>query len=185
MPSAQHGIVGPPSKWRSMAGMCSPSVRPSAYTGSITRWTPALSRHGHACPFRAGTCQGARGAGGKRGRSHGRGGEILYSNACHFPCDCSVQLRAQDKTRRRIVIRPSHNPPHDGAFKCNSPNGVPVQQAMRKVQQPADSTTRHAYSVAVSADRPLANYTPRVVPDFDGATMPLEEERLLWQKRVL
>ncbi len=64
------------------------------------RW-PAVSRHGHACPFRAGSCQRAGGAGGKRGGSHDRGGGRIYSDPCRFPRDSHLQPRAQDRTCRR------------------------------------------------------------------------------------
>jgi starch phosphorylase len=40
----------------------------------------------------------------------------------------------------------------------------------------------YLYSATVSADRPPADYTARVMPRYDGVAIPLEESRILWQK---
>jgi starch phosphorylase len=40
----------------------------------------------------------------------------------------------------------------------------------------------YRYSAAVAAGRPASDYTPRLVPYFDGAAIPLEAARILWQR---
>ena len=60
--------------------------------------------------------------------------------------------------------------------------GVPARQEMKRVRQPADATTSYVYRVAVAADRPPADYTPRLIPHFEGVAIPLEDGRILWQK---
>jgi len=45
---------------------------------------------------------------------------------------------------------------------------------------PSDSTT-HLYRAAVAGDRPAAEYTPRIVPNFPGVAIPLECDLILWQ----
>ena len=57
-----------------------------------------------------------------------------------------------------------------------------VRQEMRRVRQSAGASGSHIYSAAVSADRPPADYTARVIPHFNGVAIPLEDARILWQR---
>jgi len=38
------------------------------------------------------------------------------------------------------------------------------------------------YSGEVPSSRPVADYTPRVIPHFPGVAIPLEASRILWQR---
>jgi starch phosphorylase len=38
----------------------------------------------------------------------------------------------------------------------------------------------YLYSVRIPAQRPVTDYTPRIIPAFEGARVPLEAERILW-----
>jgi starch phosphorylase len=60
--------------------------------------------------------------------------------------------------------------------------GAPVRQEMKHVRQPADASGSHIFSAAVSADRPSSDYTARVIPQFNGVSIPLEDPRILWQR---
>ena len=40
----------------------------------------------------------------------------------------------------------------------------------------------YVYSAAVPSTRPAADYTARVVPRFSGVAVPLEDQRILWQR---
>jgi starch phosphorylase len=60
-------------------------------------------------------------------------------------------------------------------------NEPPVCQEMTQLRHLVGSSGGYAYCIAVSADRPSTDYTPRLVPYFDGLAIPLEEERILWQ----
>jgi len=60
--------------------------------------------------------------------------------------------------------------------------GAPVRQAMRRARRPAGAPGGYVYIAAVSASRPAADYTARVLPHFDGAAVPLEGARILWQR---
>jgi starch phosphorylase len=53
--------------------------------------------------------------------------------------------------------------------------GEPVRTAMTRER--ADQ-----YSARVPAARPVSDYTPRVIPFKDGAFVPLEANRILWQR---
>jgi len=60
--------------------------------------------------------------------------------------------------------------------------GAPVRQEMKRVRQLAGASGGHVYSAAVSAARPPADYTARVIPHCDGVAIPLEDARILWQR---
>jgi len=65
-------------------------------------------------------------------------------------------------------------------------NGVmgapPVCEEMKRVRQLADSWGGYIYSATVPSTRPQADYTARVIPYYDGVTVPLEEAQILWQR---
>jgi starch phosphorylase len=58
----------------------------------------------------------------------------------------------------------------------------PVRQEMTRVRQLAGASGGYVYSTAVSAARPTADYTARVIPYCDGVAIPLEDARILWQR---
>jgi starch phosphorylase len=57
-----------------------------------------------------------------------------------------------------------------------------ARQEMRRGRQLVGSVNGYAYSTSVPATRPAADYTPRVVPHFPGAAVPLEAGQILWQR---
>ena len=58
----------------------------------------------------------------------------------------------------------------------------PGWQEMKRVRQLAGASHGYVYSAAVSATRPPADYTARVIPNLEGVTVPLEEAHILWQR---
>ena len=60
--------------------------------------------------------------------------------------------------------------------------GATVREQMKRVGQLAGAPGGYVYSAAVSAARPSADYTARVIPNCDGVAVPLEEARILWQR---
>jgi starch phosphorylase len=59
---------------------------------------------------------------------------------------------------------------------------APVRQEMKRVRQMAGASGSSVYSAAVSAARPPADYTARMMPHCDGVAIPLEDARILWQR---
>lgn len=59
---------------------------------------------------------------------------------------------------------------------------APERQEMQRVNPLAGVPGDILYSATVSAARSPADYTARVIPHYDGVTIPLEESRILWQK---
>jgi starch phosphorylase len=60
--------------------------------------------------------------------------------------------------------------------------GAPVRQEMKRVRQLPGAPGGYAYSAAVSAARPPADYTARVIPHCDSVAIPLESAEILWQR---
>jgi starch phosphorylase len=64
-------------------------------------------------------------------------------------------------------------------------NGIkgnpPVRQEMTLLHPLADEAGSYIYSATVSATRPSADYTARVLPHHEGVAIPLEDSRILWQ----
>jgi starch phosphorylase len=56
----------------------------------------------------------------------------------------------------------------------------PITHAMNRGERVAGATSAFAYSASVSASRPVADYTPRLVPRHVGAFVPLEAPFILW-----
>src|SRR5512140_3685047 len=53
--------------------------------------------------------------------------------------------------------------------------GAPVRQEMKCSRQLTDPEGAYAYSATVSAARPAADYTARVIPHCDDVAIPLED----------
>jgi glycogen phosphorylase len=61
--------------------------------------------------------------------------------------------------------------------------GAPVRQEMKRGQPLAGTVRGYIYSATVPAIRPAADYTARVIPNFNGAAIPLEAAQILWHPR--
>ena len=59
---------------------------------------------------------------------------------------------------------------------------APVRQEMHRVRQLVGASNSHAYGARVPADRPATDYTVRLIPRRDGLSIPLEADRILWQR---
>jgi starch phosphorylase len=60
--------------------------------------------------------------------------------------------------------------------------GPPVRQEMKRVREVTGAPGSYLYSAAVSASRPPADYTARVIPRHSGVAVPLEAVHILWQR---
>jgi len=61
-------------------------------------------------------------------------------------------------------------------------SGAPIRQELKLIQKQTASVKPHLYRATVSATRPAADYTPRVIPNFPGVSVPLETTLILWQR---
>jgi starch phosphorylase len=61
-------------------------------------------------------------------------------------------------------------------------DGDPFTRTMTRGPRPADTTSAFTYSASVPASRPVADYTPRLIPNHAGASVPLEAAFILWHE---
>ena len=61
-------------------------------------------------------------------------------------------------------------------------DGKILQQRMQLAEKFPDSDGYVLYSSEVPADRPPADYTPRIIPRESQASIPIEATQILWQK---
>ena len=54
--------------------------------------------------------------------------------------------------------------------------------AMNRGERLAGATEAFTYSASVPTSRPVADYTPRLVPQHAGAFVPLEAPFILWHE---
>jgi starch phosphorylase len=60
--------------------------------------------------------------------------------------------------------------------------GAHIRQKLNPVQQKPEANKPLIYQASVPASRPAADYTPRVIPNFPGVSVPLETTLILWQR---
>ena len=58
----------------------------------------------------------------------------------------------------------------------------PITHAMNRGERLVGATSAFTYSASVRTSRPLADYTPRLVPQHAGAFVPLEAPFILWHE---
>jgi glycogen phosphorylase len=59
-------------------------------------------------------------------------------------------------------------------------DGLSLRQEMERAGQLAGSTHGYLYTAKVPATRPVAHYTPRIIPFHPNAQVPLEDAHILW-----
>jgi starch phosphorylase len=64
---------------------------------------------------------------------------------------------------------------------ATGPGGA-ERHPMTRVAETAGAGGVYHYNASVAGTRPATDYTPRLIPKFDGAAVPLEAERILWQR---
>jgi len=67
-------------------------------------------------------------------------------------------------------------------YADGSEGAPPVRKEMQSLRPLTGASGGFVYEAAVPADRPPADYTARVVPCCKDVAIPLEENRILWQR---
>jgi len=67
-------------------------------------------------------------------------------------------------------------------YANGAPGTDPIRQEMKPVRYLVGAVGGHVYSGLVPANRPLTDYTARMLPHHDGVAVPLEVARILWQR---
>ena len=132
---------------------------------------PALHGQGHARAVRPGPAHRARGAGRQRRRRPSSSATTASRRrrSSRTPSSSTTAART-DGLADGIVITPSHNPPEDGGFKYNPPNGGPADTDVTRLdpgprqRSCCAAATRGVQARAVTQRR--SRRRPRTQDDF-------------------
>jgi starch phosphorylase len=61
-------------------------------------------------------------------------------------------------------------------------DSAPTTHVMSRGERPVEATAAFTYSASVSRNRPVADFTPRRVPQHAAAFVPLEAPFILWHE---
>jgi len=90
-----------------------------------------------------------------------------------------------DKWRFEVQVYLDDIPPQSVSVELYAEavdGGEPVRQALERGAALAGTANAWLYSGAVSADRPLTDFTPRIIPAHPLANVPLEANMILWYR---
>ncbi|HTY82349.1 MAG TPA: alpha-glucan family phosphorylase [Dehalococcoidales bacterium] len=89
--------------------------------------------------------------------------------------EITVTVYLDDLDAKAVQVQLYADPPHG--------KGQPEIHVMEAAGTEAGTAAGYLYRARISSKRPPEHYTPRVVPYFDGAAVPLEANRILWYQR--
>jgi starch phosphorylase len=58
----------------------------------------------------------------------------------------------------------------------------PEIHPMIQEEEGSNPARGHAFGVRIPSHRPATDYTPRIIPAFDGALVPIEANQILWYR---
>jgi starch phosphorylase len=67
-------------------------------------------------------------------------------------------------------------------FANGGVDGSAVRSELKRISELVGAAGLYLYSGDVPADRPASNYTARLIPFYKGVSVPMEEQRILWQR---
>jgi starch phosphorylase len=71
---------------------------------------------------------------------------------------------------------------HVQLYAESQSNGDPEIHLMERSEALTGTVNGYSYTAKVPSERPAIDYTPRIIPFFNGAAVPLEAEQILWYK---
>ncbi|MGB8491455.1 MAG: alpha-glucan family phosphorylase [Bacteroidales bacterium] len=85
--------------------------------------------------------------------------------------DVQVYLRDLDPAAVRAEL-----------YADGTDGGTPERKELNLISQEKEADNPHLYQAIVSATRPATDFTPRIIPNFPGVSVPLETKLILWQR---
>ena len=95
----------------------------------------------------------------------------VETNADHHVFEIEVLLNDLDPNAVRVEL-----------YADGISGGDAVREEMKRAQPPPDASRRCVYHATVPTARPANDYTVRVLPQRTGVAVPLESDRILWQR---
>src|ERR1035437_641053 len=101
-----------------------------------------------------------------------RFGEVtVETNGEHHVFDVQVYLKDLDANSISVEL-----------YADGVNGGSPVRQGTKRIRRLPGEPGGYGYGAVVSAARPSADYTARMIPHRDGVAIPLESAQILWQR---
>jgi starch phosphorylase len=95
----------------------------------------------------------------------------IETNADHHMFEIEILLDEMDPNAVRVEL-----------YADGINGGDAVREEMKRAQPPPDASRRCVYHATVPAARPTNDYTVRALPQRTGVAVPLESDRILWQR---
>jgi starch phosphorylase len=95
----------------------------------------------------------------------------VETNADHHVFEAEILLNGLDPDSVRVEL-----------YADGINGGDPAREEMKCARPPADASRRCVYHATVSTARLASDYTARVIPQRTGVAVPLESDRILWQR---
>jgi starch phosphorylase len=95
----------------------------------------------------------------------------VETNADHHVFEAEIFLNGLDPDSVRVAL-----------YADGINGGDPAKEEMKCARPPSDASRRCVYHATVSTARPASDYTARVMPQRAGVAIPLESDRILWQR---
>jgi starch phosphorylase len=95
----------------------------------------------------------------------------VETNADHYVFEVEIFLNDLDPNAVRVEL-----------YADGINGGGAVRQEMKCARPLPDPSRPRVYHATAPATRPAKDYTARVIPQRSGAAVPLESERILWQR---
>jgi len=99
------------------------------------------------------------------------GGLRVETHADHHAVEVDVFLNGLDPGAVRVEL-----------YADGVRGGDPARVDMGRARTPSDASGRCVYQATVPATRPAGDFTARMIPQRAGVAVPLEDDRILWQR---
>jgi starch phosphorylase len=95
----------------------------------------------------------------------------VETNADHHVFEVEIFLNDLDPNAVRVEL-----------YADGINGGDPLREEMKRAGPLTDASPRCVYHATVASTRPARDYTARVTPQRSGVAVPLEFDRILWQR---
>jgi starch phosphorylase len=95
----------------------------------------------------------------------------VETNADHHVFEAEIFLNGLDPDSVRVEL-----------YADGINGGDPAREEMKCARPPSDALRRCVYHATIPTARPASDYTARAMPQRAGVAVPLESDRILWQR---
>ena len=101
-----------------------------------------------------------------------RFGEVnILTNAENHTFEVQVYLGELDANAIRVEV-----------YANGVNGGAAITQEMTRIRPLVGVANSHVYGGKVPSNRPVNDYTPRILPHFSDVSVPMEAPQILWRR---